>query len=101
MSRPKPQIILDHTTPAYKSTQVLASDGIYAVFYNGEPINLRSLEKLKFNKRGESAGPKYRKVSFSNSGHAFNLCAKLNQLYKTTSFEVYFLTNGQIITKKS
>ena len=102
MSRPKPQILLDHTDPkTYKSSQVLAADGVYAVFYNGSPFNLRSLDKLGFNKAGKESGPKYRKVSFANKGHAFNLRDKLNSLFKTTQFQVFFLTNGQVITKDS
>ena len=93
MSRPKPIVILDHTDPkSYRSEQVLAADGIYAVFLNGEPINLRSLNKLL-----DYPGPKYRKVSFSNSGHAHNLAEKLNNLFKTSGFEVYLLKNGEII----
>ena len=93
MSRPKPQILIDHTDPlTFKSEQVLAADGIYAVFFDGKPINLRSLNKLL-----DYPGPKYRKVSFSNSGHAFNLAEKLNDLFKTNKFQVYLLTDGKVI----
>ena len=41
MARPKPTIILDYTDKTYKSEQVLQADAIYAVFYQGNPINLR------------------------------------------------------------
>lgn len=93
MSRPKPKILLENTDPAsYKSEQVLDAEGIYAVFYQGKPINLRSLNKLV-----DYPGPKYRKVSFSNPGHAHNLADKLNKMFKTTQFEVYLLTNGTVI----
>ena len=96
MSRPKPEIIFDHTDPkTYKSEQVLAADGIYAVFMDGKPINLRSLNKLL-----DYPGPKYRKVSFSNPGHAHNLAEKLNQLFKTSSFNVHLLTNGPILSEQ-
>lgn len=91
MSRPKPTVILDYTNPkTYKSEQVLAADAIYAVFYNGEPINLRSLNSLV-----NYPGPKYNRVSFSNSGHAFNLAEKLNKMFKTDKFEVFKLTAGE------
>lgn len=93
MSRPKPKILLDFTDPgSYKSEQVLAADGIYAVFYAGSPINLRSLNKLL-----DYPGPKYRKVSFSNPGHAHNLAEKLNKMFKTNKFAVYLLTAGALI----
>ena len=95
MSRPKPTVLLDHTDPkTYKSEQVLAADGIYAVFFNGNPINLRSLNKLV-----DYPGPKYRKVSFANPGHAHNLAEKLNTLFKTDKFVVVLLTSGKPVTE--
>ena len=90
MSRPKPSIILNYTDPkTYKSEQVLKAEAIYAVFYEGQPINLRSLNSLL-----DYPGPKYKKCSFSNSGHAFNLAEKLNKLFKTNKFEVFSLSQG-------
>jgi hypothetical protein len=92
MSRPKPEILLDHTHPkTYKSEQVLKADAIYAVFYDGAPINLRTLNSLV-----SYPGPKYKKTAFPNSGHAFNLAEKLNKLFKTDKFAVYRLTSGEI-----
>jgi hypothetical protein len=90
MSRPKPTVLLNFTDgKTYKSEQILAADAIYAVFYEGKPINLRSLNSLV-----NYPGPKYKKVSFSNPGHAFNLAEKLNALFKTVKFEVFKLTQG-------
>lgn len=90
MARPKPTILLEHTdSRSYRSEQVLQADAIYAVFFNGEPINIRSLNSLV-----NIPGPKYKKVSFSNSGHAINLAQRLNKLFKTDGFEVYVLTQG-------
>jgi len=94
MARPKPQILLDYTNPkTYKSEQILEADAIYAVFYDGHPINLRSLNSLV-----NYPGPKYKKVSFSNSGHAFNLAERLNKLFKTDKFQVFELTQGKPIS---
>lgn len=96
MSRPKPTVLLNHTDPkTYKSEQVLDATGIYAVFYQNKPINLRTLNSLV-----NYPGPKYRKVSFSNPGHAFNLAEKLNKLFKTTQFSVVLLTEGKAINEK-
>jgi len=93
MSRPKPQVIASWTNPKnYKSEQVLAATGIYAVFYEGNAINLRTLNSLV-----SYPGPKYRRVSFSQPGHAFNLAEKLNKMFKTTKFQVYLLEGGQPI----
>jgi hypothetical protein len=95
MSRPKPSILLNYTDPkTYKSEQVLKADAIYAVFFDGQPVNLRSLNSLL-----DYPGPKYKKVSFSNSGHAFNLAEKLNKLFKSDKFEVHMLTHGKKVTE--
>ncbi|PJB20129.1 MAG: hypothetical protein CO117_02065 [Flavobacteriaceae bacterium CG_4_9_14_3_um_filter_33_16] len=69
---------------------------MYAVFYDGSPINLRTVNKLV-----DYPGPKYKKSSFSNSGHAFNLSDKLNKLFKTNKFGVFKLISGEKITEKS
>jgi hypothetical protein len=96
MSRPKPTVLLDHVNKTtYKSQQVLASEGIWAVFYNNQPINMKS-----FNILTNYPGPKYAKVSFSNSGHAINLAKKLNTLYKSDKFSVVLLRAGEQIFPK-
>ena len=93
MSRPKPTVLLEHVNKTnYKSDQVLSSDGIWAVFYDGRPINLKTHNILL-----HYPGPKYKKVSFSNSGHAINLCKKLNVLFKTDQFSVVFMKQGEQI----
>jgi hypothetical protein len=90
VARPKPTILLENVNQkTYKAEQVLDADAIYAVFYQGKPINLRTLNYLV-----SYPGPKYRKISFSNSGHAFNLAERLNKMFKTQDFQVYKLTNG-------
>lgn len=87
---------MEFTDPKnYRSEQILAADAIYAVFYNNKPINLRSLNSLV-----NFPGPKYKKVSFSNSGHAFNLSTRLNKLFKTNEFTVVKLLHGEIIIEK-
>jgi len=91
MSRPKPQIILESINKhTYKSEQVLGADAIFSVFYNQKPINLRILNTLV-----SYPGPKYKKVSFSNPGHAINLAKKLNKLFNTTDFSVVLLKAGE------
>ena len=94
MSRPKPNILLEITDKKnYKSEQVLDAEAIWAVFYKEKPINLKTSVLI-----AQQAGPKYKKVSFSNAGHAFNLAEKLNKLFNTTHFEVFKLTTGEKIT---
>ena len=91
MSRPKPTILLEAVhKDTYKADQVLAAEAIFSVFYKGKPINLRTLNKLV-----SYPGPKYKKVSFSNPGHAENLAKKLNHQFKTDKFDVYLLKSGE------
>jgi hypothetical protein len=93
MSRPKPTILLDHTDKnTYKTEQVLQADAIWAVFYKGKPFNLKTSNMVS-----PVPGPKYKKVSFSNPGHAHNLAKKLNAMYKVEDFAVYKLTTGEKI----
>jgi hypothetical protein len=97
MSRPKPKVLLEVTSKkTYKTEQVLEADAIWAVFYQGKPINLKTSSMV-----AHQLGPKYKKVSFSNSGHAFNLAEKLNKMFGTTDFGVYKLVIGEHLTDES
>jgi len=62
------------------SEQVLEAEAIWAVFHQGKPFNLKSQNTLT-----NYPGPKYKKTSFSNPGHAHNLAKKLNFEYETHS----------------
>ena len=93
MARPKPQILVEVTDKVtYKTEQVLASDGIWAVYFEAKPINLKT-----FNMLISYPGPKYKKVSFSNPGHAINLAKKLNKQFSTDQFTVVVLDKGKQI----
>ena len=97
MSRPKPNILLEATDKkTYNIDQVLESDAIWAVFYKGKPINLKTL-----NYASPIRGPKYKKISFSNSGHAFNLAEKLNKKFNSNEFAVFKLTSGECFLENS
>ena len=62
MSRPKPEILLEKIDKeTYKTEQILASAGIWSVYYQGRAINLKTQNMLV-----SYPGPKYKKVSFSN-----------------------------------
>jgi hypothetical protein len=90
MSRPKPRVLIEHTNKVtYKTEQVLASEGVWAVFYENQPINLKTSNLLV-----QYPGPKYKKVSVSNPGHARNLARKLNTQFRTDQFTVVLLTLG-------
>jgi hypothetical protein len=91
MSRPKPNVLLEITSKkTYKTEQVLEAEAIWAIFYKGKPVNLKTTSLV-----AQQLGPKYKKVSFSNSGHAINLADKLNKLFNCTDFAVFKLTTGE------
>ena len=91
MSRPKPTIILENIDKAsYKCEQVLQAEAIWAVFYKTKPFNLKTSNCIT-----NYPGPKYKKSSFSNPGHAHNLSKKLNEMFKDRDFTVYKLTAGE------
>jgi hypothetical protein len=86
-------VLLEHVNKTtYKSDQILSSEGIWAVFHDGRPINLKTQNILV-----AYPGPKYKKVSFSNPGHAINLAKKLNTLFKVDTFTVVLLAKGDQI----
>lgn len=96
MARPKPTILLTHIDPgSFKSEEILEAEAIYAVFYQGKPFNLRT----HLNSLQDYPGPKYKKVSFSNPGHAFNLMEKMNKLFKCNDFTVVEMTQGKEVNE--
>jgi len=96
MSRPKPTILNEYVNKkTYKTEQILEAEAIWAVFYKGEPFNLKSS-----NMFSNYPGPKYKKVSFSNPGHAHNLASRLNETFNCDDFAVYKLTSGERIDTK-
>jgi len=91
VSRPKPTILAELTNKqTYKTEQVLASEGVWAVYFDNKPVNLKTSNLLV-----QYPGPKYKKVSFSNPGHAINLAKKLNTQFKTDKFSVVLLKQGE------
>lgn len=93
MSRTQPKVILEIVDKkTYKCDQIVEASGIWAVFFDGQPINLKSSHYLD----GQST-PKYKKTSFSNPGHARNLCRKLNNQFKTDKFTVVFMNSGTVV----
>tara|TARA_B100000424_G_C22630044_1_gene349279 strand:- start:173 stop:439 length:267 start_codon:yes stop_codon:yes gene_type:complete len=84
MSRPKPNILreyVDDNTHRYE--QILEANAVWAVYYKGKPFNLKS-----GNYHSNHPGPKYKKTSFANPGHAYNLANKLNYKFNCTDFTV-------------
>jgi len=96
MSRPKPTVLLEYIDKkTYRAEQVLDATAIWAVFYNGKPFNLKSSNSIT-----NYPGPKYKKVSFSNPGHAHNLAKKLNEMFNTDEFKVYMMSSGEVVTEE-
>ncbi len=97
MSRTQPKVLLEYVDKkTYKTEQIVEASGIWAVFYDGQPINLKSQHYLD-----NQTAPKYKKTSFSNPGHARNLCRKLNVLFKTNQFTVVFMNSGSTVYPES
>jgi hypothetical protein len=96
MSRPKPKVLIEYVDKkTYKTEQILQAEAIWAVFYKDSPFNLKSANMLT-----NYPGPKYKKVSFSNPGHAHNLAKKLNDMFNCTDFSVVRLTSGETVEEE-
>ncbi len=95
MSRPKPKVLLEiNNKKTYKIEEILEAEAIWAVFYKDKPINIKVSNYLT-----NKISPKYKKISFSNAGHAFNLAEKLNKQYACKDFSVYKLTKGEKVNE--
>lgn len=96
MSRPKPTILLESIDDDMRAIQVCQADAVFAVYYRGAPIKVRTFMNIEV----EYPGPKYAKSSFPEAGHAFNLAEKLNKQFNTTEFTVVMLTTGRTIQEQ-
>jgi len=93
MSRTQPLVLLEHIEKdTYRCDQIIEAAGIWAVFYDNSPTNLKSSHYL-----ASGQAPKYKKTSFSNPGHARNLCRKLNKQFNTDKFTVVFMNTGRVV----
>lgn len=92
MSRPTATVLLEsHNQKTEKIDKILASNGIWSVYYHGSPINLKTESTVAF------VAPRYKPVSFSNSGHAIRLAKKLNKQFNTTDFTVVLLSHAEVV----
>lgn len=90
MSRGPAKVVLESVDKkTYKMDQIIESDGIWAVYYQERPFNLKNMHYLDSN-----TVPKYKRTVFNNPGHARNLCKKLNAQFKTDNFSVVLLSNA-------
>jgi hypothetical protein len=93
MARTQTKILAEMVNKStYKCDQIVEAAGIWAVVFEGQPINLKTSHYLN-----NETTPKYKKTSFSNPGHARNLCRKLNLQFKTTKFTVIFMNSGTTV----
>ena len=88
LNQPK-NIILGNWT---SDTLILTFGWQEITFFKNKPFNLKSSHSLT-----NYPGPKYKKVSFSNPGHAINLAKKLNELFSCKEFSVVKLTAGESV----
>jgi hypothetical protein len=92
MPRPTSTVLLESPkSTSHKIDKVISSDGICAVFYKNNPINLKTESIIAFT------APRYKTVSFSNKGHAINLAKKLNKQFNTTEFTAVILSHAEVI----
>ena len=63
--------------------QILSAESTWIVLYKNSPFNLKS-----GNYHSSTPGPKYKKTSFCNPGHAHNLAERLNAQFNCNDFTV-------------
>ena len=91
MSRPKPKVLIESVSRGgARVDQILEAEAIWAVFYKNAPFNLKS----SVGYSDDSNESKYKKVAFSNPGHAHGLARKLNEQFSCDDFSVVMLYAG-------
>jgi hypothetical protein len=94
MARPKPTIHLTKDTGTM-TYDVLNSQGVWALFYQGSPVSYRqhwtTVDGLKF---------KYPRTCFNNPGHCQRLADKLNRMFKCQDFTCHELLVKQTVDNK-
>ena len=85
MSRPKPEVIMENIDrKTFTSKQVLKSDSLYVVLYDGQPFNMRSVDYARNNPPHT-----YCRIGYAAEASAINKARRLNVLYNTTKFAAY------------
>lgn len=97
MARPNPTVILSHTDDNLKHVEICDADAIFAVCYQGRPVQVRIMNNVEVG----YPGWKYAKTAFPNSGHAFNLAERLNQQFNTQDFAVYKMVTHKLLQEKT
>ena len=82
MGRPANTPVLTRAMNNGDTEEVIIASTVYAVFYMGQPINLRQLPSVP------GCVVKYRHTSYPNKGHAEALARRLNASYDCFDFEV-------------
>ena len=95
MSRPQPQILLQNIDHNGKAIQICAADNVYAVYYQGKPVTVRTQQDIEVS----YPGPKYSKSTYTSPGHAFNLADRLNKRFNSRDFSVVQLNSGRTIVE--
>jgi len=81
MARPPATILLTETDDTGTEWHILAADNYYAITYQDQPINIRSINHMNLN-----SPPKYKKTGYTNLGNCLVAVRKLNELFQTTDF---------------
>ncbi len=78
----------------YISTEVLESKGVYAIYYEDQPIAIRHTNSLVDN-----TPHRYKKTTFNNSAHGFNRVEALNKKFNTDKFSLQRVTETLTVTR--
>lgn len=81
MPRPEPKIITAQQNTTGEHWQILATDSMYVITYQGQPVNIRTeLHKLGYVER------KYQKCAYANEGNCRAQVRKLNEIFDCEDF---------------
>ncbi|KAK46357.1 hypothetical protein BG58_11055 [Caballeronia jiangsuensis] len=91
--RPKPKVLLEKQTGKnHRVLQIFEATELYAVFYDGKPINCRD-----YNPYLNNGTPKYIRLTYVYKSSAVGCARRLNTKFKTDKFAVYKMQPAELV----
>jgi hypothetical protein len=81
MARPGAEILLSQEVDTHLTMQIMDSNGVWVLTYNGKPCAVRELYYLPSGERA-----KYPRTGFNNLAHCQRLAEKFNGMFNTDKF---------------
>jgi hypothetical protein len=88
-NKPPTVLLTKSSDGSARTTEILSADAVYAVFYDGKPINERHTHPLH--------STRYDRPVYVNSESAISVAKRLNREFTTDLFTVHHMISGDVV----